>query len=246
MPNAKPPISSPRSLRLCADVQSSGARSIRWAKQTFDLFPDCAVLWRKANTLIVADPHFGKAAAFRASGVPVPSGTTFANLDRLTRLLNATTAERLIILGDFFHARHGRVDDTLHAIKSWRDQFSHLKIILVRGNHDRQAGDPACEWNIECVDEPHVEESLAFAHSPESPRPNGIFTFAGHVHPCAILRDDDGSTARVPCFHFSQSLAILPAFGEFTGMHPIQPRQGDRVFAAGLDDVFEVRTKARR
>jgi len=224
--------------------------SIRWANRAFDLFADRAVLWKKKKTLIIADPHFGKAAAFRASGVPVPGGTTAANLECLSRLLMQSAAERLIILGDFFHARSGRADNTLQTIKFWREKFASLTIVLVRGNHDRHAGDPACEWNIQCVDEPYVEDKLAFRHAPESPslkrRADTPFTFAGHIHPCAVLRDEDGSSARVACFHFAKSVATLPAFGEFTGMHPIWPRKGDRVFAAGLETVLEIRTSVRR
>jgi metallophosphoesterase superfamily enzyme len=40
---------------------------------------------RGKRTLFVADVHFGKAAAFRAGGVPLPRGSTATDLERLTR-----------------------------------------------------------------------------------------------------------------------------------------------------------------
>ena len=36
------------------------------------LLPEMAAYWERAGTLLVADPHFGKAAAFRAAGIPEP------------------------------------------------------------------------------------------------------------------------------------------------------------------------------
>ena len=45
---------------------------------------------------------------------------------------------------------------------------------------------------------------------------------------------------RAPCFHFGPRVAVLPAFGAFTGMHPVRVRRGDRVFAIGPDAVVEV------
>jgi len=35
-------------------------------------------------------------------------------------------------------------------------------------------------------------------------------------------------------------VGVLPAFGSFTGMHPIRPAQGDRVFAVADDKVVEI------
>ncbi len=37
--------------------------------------------------LLIADPHFGKAASFRSRGIAVPVGTTRYDLDRLAELI---------------------------------------------------------------------------------------------------------------------------------------------------------------
>ena len=209
--------------------------SIQWAGQEFDLSAQRAAFWRSARTLIIADPHFGKAAAFRHHGVPVPAGTTQTDVDRLSLLLDVTGAIRLVILGDFLHARAGRADGTMSILKQWRQRHSAIDFILVRGNHDQHAGDPPNDWNITCVDEPHIEGSFAFCHDPATVDIAGVNTLAGHIHPCARLHDTDGSTIRAACFVFSKQIAILPAFGTFTGTHPIKPHRGDRIFAIGPD-----------
>ena len=239
----------PQPHRQRSDAGPSAKVSIRWANQGFDLLADRAAYWRKARTLIIADAHFGKAAAFRSAGVPVPEATTQSNLDRLTRALQQTGATRLMILGDFLHARSGRAPQTMDAIAAWRDQRNDLEITLVRGNHDRNAGDPPEQWRMRCVDEPFVEGGVRFVHDPatcadDASPGRALPAMGGHVHPCAILHDVDGSAMRVACFHVSPGLAVLPAFGAFTGMHPVRPRAGDRVFALGAGAVVEVRSLA--
>ncbi len=51
------------------------------------LLADKAIYWPEQRALLVADIHFGKAAAYRRLGQPVPHGTTQANLQRLDALL---------------------------------------------------------------------------------------------------------------------------------------------------------------
>ena len=49
--------------------------SVRIAGETMLLLPEKALYWPAQHMLVIADIHFGKAAAFRALGVPVPRGT---------------------------------------------------------------------------------------------------------------------------------------------------------------------------
>jgi DNA ligase-associated metallophosphoesterase len=62
---------------------------------------------------------------------------------------------------------------------------------------------------------------------------------AGHVHPCFSLHGRSDSL-RLPCFHFAAGVAVLPAFGAFTGMHAIRPAPGDRVWVVAADRVMAV------
>ena len=57
----------------------SGAM-VQVAGESLLLLPEKAIYWPRERMLIIADIHFGKAAAFRSLGVPVPRGTTSENL----------------------------------------------------------------------------------------------------------------------------------------------------------------------
>src|SRR5687768_10132511 len=110
---------------------------IEVAGELLMLFPECAAYWPRARTLFVADPHFGKAATFRASAIPVPRGTTTSALARLDKLIVQSSATRIVFLGDYLHARDGRSPETLRVLAEWRVANPELGLTLVRGNHDR-------------------------------------------------------------------------------------------------------------
>lgn len=216
----------------------AGDVRIDLAGEPLVLLPERALLWERRETLVVADAHLGKAAAFRAAAIPLPGGTTSEALGRLSAALDRTRARRLLLLGDFFHARAGRAARTLAAIAAWRERHAGLEIVLVRGNHDRGAGDPPCEWGFECVDEPRVEAPFAFRHHPaEEP---GSYALAGHLHPAVSLFGPGRQSEKLPCFLFGERLGLLPAFGGFTGGARVRPRRGDRLFVLAGDEVVPV------
>lgn len=214
---------------------------IEVAGETLRLLAERGLFWERASTLIVADVHLGKAAAFRAAAIPMPGGTTTAALERLTSALDRTGAGRLLLLGDFFHARSGRAARTLAAIAEWRERHADLEILLVRGNHDRGAGDPPSEWRFDCRDEPWNEPPFAFRHHPADPAEDSSgYVLAGHLHPAVSLSGPGRQRERLPCFFFGERVGILPAFGDFTGGAAVRPRPGDRVFAVAGDEVVAI------
>jgi len=208
------------------------------AGETLELFPERAAFWPRRRTLFVADAHFGKAAAFRAGGIPVPSGTTNAALRRLDTLIDVTGAARVVFLGDFLHAREGRAPETLQVLSEWRARRSHIELLLVRGNHDRRAGDPDSGLIIHCVDAPHVEPPFAFAHYP-TPSDSG-YVFAGHIHPSVSLYGGARQSERLPCFWFGARAGVLPAFGEFTGFVDVPVTEGDQVWVIAGAEIRQV------
>jgi DNA ligase-associated metallophosphoesterase len=201
------------------------------------LLPGKAAWWPGERTLLVADAHFGKAVSFRRLGVPVPEATTEGTLDALDRLLGTHAARRIVFLGDLLHSRHAHARETLDAVTAWREQRPELELVLVRGNHDDRAGDPPAAWGVQCVDEPFALPSapdLALCHHPEA-RP-GAYVIGGHHHPC-ITVGQGIDRLRLPCFHLGARVGVLPAFGAFTGMHPIRRSAGDRVFVVADNAV---------
>ena len=206
-----------------------GRLDIEIAGETVTLFAERAAWWARTRTLLVADPHFGKAATFRASAIPVPRGTTTEGLARLDALLARTGAGRVIFLGDYLHAREGRSPETLRVLAEWRFANPSLELVLVRGNHDRRAGDPPAEAGVRCVDAPMVEAPFVFAHYPVASEQG--FVLAGHLHPGAPLTGRGRMRERVPCFWFARGFGVLPAFGEFTGLADVAAAPGDRMVA---------------
>jgi len=208
--------------------------------ETIELLPQKAVFLPRTRTLLVADVHFGKAVSFRRLGVPVPRGTTSANLALLTSLVAQQQARRIVFLGDFLHSERAHAASTLGALARWRGAHAALDLVLVRGNHDDRAGDPPAALGVEVVDEPHVEAGLVYCHHP-APHPPG-YVLAGHLHPCVSLGGRAHDRLRLPCFHFGASVGVLPAFGDFTGMIPVRSEPGDRLYAIADAEVVEVPT----
>jgi DNA ligase-associated metallophosphoesterase len=212
-----------------------GELEIELCGERLVLLPERAVYRPAAGALLVADPHFGKAAAFRALGVPVPGGTTTETLARLARAVERTGAESIVFLGDFLHAKAGRAARTMDALLAWRRAHPHLSLTLVRGNHDAGAGDPPDELEIACVDGPLDAPPYAYAHHPQ-PAP-ACYVLAGHVHPSVTLRGAGRQRQRLPCFHLGARVGILPAFGEFTGTADVAVVPGDRVYVVAGEQV---------
>lgn len=204
--------------------------------QALWLLADKAIYWPARRALLVADVHIGKAASYRALHQPVPRGTTEATLARLDRLLAAQDCEQLIILGDFLHARTARAPATLAKVDDWRKRHNELKIVLIRGNHDRNAGDPPASLDIQVVDEPWVLEPFALQHEPQPHHTHPVL--AGHVHPVFVLRGKARQRLRLPCFVIDEQVSLLPAFGEFTGGWEITPASASRLYLVGADRVW--------
>ena len=44
-----------------------------------------------------------------------------------------------------------------------------------------------------------------------------------------------------PCFYFTQTYCVLPAFSKFTGLAMIKPQKGESVFAIVENEVMKIR-----
>ncbi len=207
------------------------------ANEQLLLLPQKAAYWPRERMLIIADIHFGKAASFRALGVPVPSGTTSANLAALDMLMVQYDVRHIMFLGDFLHARAAHAPATLAALQAWRQQHPDLQLTVVRGNHDAHAGDPPAELGIDMVDEPHVIGPLAFCHHPDVLVPS--YVLAGHVHPVYRLRSGWESLL-LPCFLVGPQRMVLPSFGAFTGGHPVIAQPEERVYVSSGEAVLRI------
>jgi DNA ligase-associated metallophosphoesterase len=210
--------------------------------QALTLLPQKAAFLASSRTLLVADAHIGKSSTFRALGVPVPHGTTGETLAALSSLIATWRARRVVFLGDFLHSAHAQAPATIGALARWRRAHAALELVLVRGNHDDRAGDPPAHLGVQVVDEPFACDGLALCHHPRPRR--GTYVLAGHLHPCVSLGSRSFDQLRLPCFWLGDDVGVLPAFGAFTGMHPIRAAAGERVFPVADGAVAAMRSRA--
>jgi DNA ligase-associated metallophosphoesterase len=210
--------------------------------QQLTLMPQRAVFWREQATLIIADLHLGKAAAFRRGGIAVPAGTTRDDLKRLGLVLAWTSAATLLILGDMMHGVDAWDHRMCREFGQWRRHWADLEIVLVGGNHDRRAGPPPAEYDIRQIRSRYSRHPFGFLHRPQ-PSPDE-YVMAGHRHPAVRLRGAGRQDESLPCFCFGREYAVLPAFGGFTGCAEVRPKSGDRLFVIADKQVIELESKS--
>lgn len=222
---------------------TAGALDVVLAGVPVRLLPDRAMLLDQGE-LLIADPHFGKAAVFRRHGIPIPAGGTGHDLARIDRLLTTTGAHTLTILGDFLHGPAAQDDPWLLAFRRWRDRHPDLTIHLLIGNHDRSYGlaGIAADWGLQCQAD-RVAGPFLLVHEPCAAE--GRHVLCGHLHPVHVLRGG-GDRLRVPVFWSRPDYTVLPGFGAFTGGQPVAPGDGDRLYAAGDEAVVDLGAALRR
>ncbi|GAA4858555.1 ligase-associated DNA damage response endonuclease PdeM [Luteimonas vadosa] len=172
------------------------------------LLADRALHWPERARLVVADLHLGKGDVFRAAGIPVPSGGTAHDLERLATLLRDTRATALWVLGDFLHGPWP--DPVASAWRAFREAHADVDMLVVRGNHDR-ALDAGAAGVREVARSIH-DGPFEFRHAPPG-TPGGAHVVCGHVHPVVRLR----GAGRFPLFWMQPDALVLPAFSRFSG-----------------------------
>lgn len=212
-----------------------GAISIDLAGERVVLCPQRALWWPARRTLIIADPHLGKDDTFRRAGVPVPASLAQADYARLSLLIDTLDATRLVVLGDFYHARPDPRDHGQSALRAWRAARAALDVVIVRGNHDVHAGPPPAELGLRTVDEGEPDPPWVYRHHPGGDA-RGV-VLAGHLHPGVTVMLGRREGRRLPCFHVEPGCVVLPAFGRFTGTSRADVSSAGTVYAVSDDAV---------
>ena len=201
-----------------------------------ELLPEKAAFIPESATLLIADPHFGKATHFRKAGIPIPEQIFLKDLAELEKLILRKEPKNLTILGDFFHSDHNQEwESFLH----WKEKFLDLNWKIVVGNHDRKIKSRLEQNDLIYPDNQPSPEGIYFSHEPEY---SGNPVVCGHIHPGFTLKGAGRQKISLPCFFLHQSCLILPAFGTFTGLATVKPSAGDRVFIVNSDHVVEINT----
>lgn len=182
---------------------------------------------------MISDVHLGKVSHFRKFGAAVPHGAIQSNFDLMDDALNYFQPETLIFLGDLFHSS---LNVEWQLFEKWTSTVIS-EIILVAGNHDIISPLEYEDLGIRVTSEVQLNGFL-LTHHPEERE--GLFNFCGHVHPAIRLTGIGRQSVRLRCFFKSEHQMLLPAFGEFTGSHILEPKQGCEVFALLGDTILPV------
>ncbi len=203
-----------------------------------ELLSEKALFLTGERILVVADLHFGKINHFRQAGMPVPQAANQENAETLIDLVNATSPQRVVFLGDLFHSHYNEEWEVLGQIVL---NFPGCSFELVRGNHDILSTQQYERKGISVVDHLVVGDWI-LTHEPMQAEeiPTGKINMAGHLHPGAHLEGRGRQGITLPCFWFSKNQIILPAFGSFTGLAIIRPGGSDQVYVIFENKVMEV------
>lgn len=213
--------------------------NISISNQTFELLPDRAMYWFDANTLLLSDLHLGKSGHFRKSGIAAPQQINQRNLHRLNRLVKRLNPGRVIILGDLFHSN---VNREWFQLEEWRSKHTNLEILLIAGNHDMLHASFYESANINFCSR-HSEAGFIFLHdSSDQKEKETKFLFSGHIHPGVRLKGKGRQSLRLPCFYQTKNQLILPAFGEFTGLHVLPESDAVNIYPIADQKIFQIST----
>lgn len=206
--------------------------------QNLQISPERCLFWEEEKALILSDLHLGKTGHFRKHGIAVPQAVFKEDMQRLFTLIQQFNPQQLIVIGDMFHSHSNKEHDFF---LRWRNDFSSLPIQLVRGNHDVLANEWYSHAGINVIDEQHSIGNFIFTHDMEdAAAAENSYAFSGHLHPGISISTGSRQSLYFPCFYFSETHAVLPAFSRFTGTASIRPKKGEKVVAIAEGKLIEL------
>ncbi|WP_343487193.1 ligase-associated DNA damage response endonuclease PdeM [Allomuricauda sp. d1] len=207
--------------------------TIKINNQEFILHPLGGVFWKNKSLLLISDVHLGKVAHFRKFGAAVPQRAAQKNFMQLDEVVGHFQPFQICFLGDLFHSH---LNKEWQLFENWVEK-TPAEIILVAGNHDIISPERFERLGVTIYKEWILDKFLLTHHPRER---EGYFNFCGHIHPAIRLEGFGRQRLRLSCFFKSASQMILPAFGEFTGTHVLEPTKNDEVFAIVEDEVLKI------
>lgn len=169
-----------------------------------------ALFWEAESTLIVADLHLEKGAAFARLGMLLPPYDTRVTLQRLAVIIKSLAPRRVVALGDSFHRIESALGldladrAVLYALQQDREWY------WVLGNHDPEL--PRSVGGIICT--ALTVGGITLRHEPSDTVSS--HEIAGHLHPVARI-SKRGEVIRRKCFATDGNRLVMPAFGAYTG-----------------------------
>ena len=169
-----------------------------------------AIYWEQQQTLIVADLHLEKGAAYAARGRMLPPYDSRTTPRGLAALIMSLAPARVVALGDSFHTS----EVATHLGRAEREEIALLQQgrewYWITGNHDPEL--PSSIGGIVCAALTIAGVTLRHEPSPDTATPE----IAGHLHPAARIARR-GEVVRRKCFATDGRRIVMPAFGAYTG-----------------------------
>lgn len=209
---------------------------INCSGEELELSKEKAIYWAAKKMLIISDLHVGKSAHFRKYGIPVPATIGQHDLQRLAKLINSYDTDVVLITGDMFH---NTLNSDVLLFEAWRKEHRHIRFILVKGNHDALSTDTYSRLEIEVVHKELLVTPFRFIHDKPTTF-DKYFNITGHVHPGVTIYGKARQQLKFPCFYFTQTCAVMPAFSAFTGLSKIHREDGDQFYAITPTQVLAV------
>lgn len=200
------------------------------------LMPDKAIYMTDHRVLVIADVHLGKINHFRRAGIPLPIRANQSNIERLIDMITTVKPARVVFLGDLFHSHYNQEWEVFGQLTR---HFTGIAFELVLGNHDIMGRNQYLRKGI-ALHQDMTIGSFLLTHHPENEVTGGFYNLAGHVHPGAFLRGGGKQGITLPCFLFGATHGLLPAFGVFTGLARVYPKDNDQVYVVADNRIFSV------
>jgi uncharacterized protein len=204
----------------------------------FILHSSRTIFWEQEKILLLSDLHLGKTGHFRKSGIAVPHAVMKEDMQRLIAAVQFFNVTQIIIVGDLFHSVSNKEHDIF---LKWRNDAPHIKITLVKGNHDIIDTEWYNQAAIDIAMPFFVKNGFVFVHQMEDYKATADeYIFTGHIHPAVIIKGLGKQSLRFPCFFFTKTHAVLPAFGKFTGTYLVEPTKKEKAYAIVNNSVVGV------
>jgi DNA ligase-associated metallophosphoesterase len=199
------------------------------------LLPQKALYWQEEKALIVADLHIGKVNHFRRSGLAVPEAANTRNYENLIACIAFCKPEKVIFAGDLFHSAYNQAWEEVGQLLQ---NFKSISFYLTVGNHDVMSHHQYQRFGIQLLNE-YASRGISVSHHPTDTK-REAYALAGHIHPGFKLSGRGKQALTLPCFYFGEESGLLPAFGTFTGLCRIEPKNNDQLYIVADQSILKV------
>lgn len=216
---------------------SQGGFLIQWGSEKLQLLPDKCIYLPKHRALLIADPHFGKAAHFRKAGIPVSENVHINDFLKIQKVLGEYPSQSVYFLGDLFHSDW---NTSWNDLESFLDFFPDTTFHLIKGNHDILPDSIYRSGIWQVHESTLVIGELLLSHEPLVHIPAGLLNICGHIHPGVYLKGKGRQQLTAACFFHHNNQLIMPAFGRFTGLAKMKGQIGDIAYVVADKKVIAV------